>query len=468
MRLAPEVKVGLIVFIAILLMIASYMFVGGRVLRARSYEIYAIFNDVRRLDVGTDVRMAGVKIGIVRKVELTESSLAKVTMAISRSYKIPKGSEASITSGALIGDTFVEIIPGSQRAKSILPGSTLGTRNPAKFDDIIPKVDNLISQLQITVGHINKIVGNENTIKNIEKAIVNLQIATQEAALWVADLREVTSSNRQKIDNAVTSLAGAALQLEGALTDIREITKGQARKDLEATIANVKDASDNFRNVMNDIRNLASTDNQNEIKTIVANIKSASENLNKASKSISEIADDKTISDNLRATISNAKEATEQAKELMTSLNKKLGGKKAEPVNKSSPVRSGLTVDTIDRVRSGDLRVDVDYTLPSSDQNFYRIGIKDIGESSKLNLQKGTMLSGNADFRYGIHSSRIGIGCDLNFDKRTSFLIDLYRPNNPDLEFKLTHKLANDWDIVVGMDRCFDDASLLLGVGYRK
>jgi hypothetical protein len=119
-------------------------------------------------------------------------------------------------------------------------------------------------------------------------------------------------------------------------------------------------------------------------------------------------------------------------------------------------------------MRGSDIRVDVDWTIPWRDRTFYRIGARDIGESTGLNLNIGRMLGENSDFRYGLYASKAGIGYDYRLDDRTAFGLDVYRPNNPDMEFRLTHRPTKDWEIIVGMDRAFDDAGFLFGIGFKK
>ncbi len=54
--------------------------------------------------------MAGVKIGLVEKVEL-ENSRAKVTMRIDPEVKIQRGTEAMIKTMGLLGEKYVEFVP---------------------------------------------------------------------------------------------------------------------------------------------------------------------------------------------------------------------------------------------------------------------------------------------------------------------------------------------------------------------
>ncbi len=77
------------------------------------YTLAASFSSAEGVDVGTDVRMAGVNIGAVRGLELnTDTYLARVTFGIREDIAIPDDSEAKIASEGLLGGSFVEITPG--------------------------------------------------------------------------------------------------------------------------------------------------------------------------------------------------------------------------------------------------------------------------------------------------------------------------------------------------------------------
>ena len=64
--------------------------------------------------MGSDVRMAGVKIGSVTGLNLDgETYLATASLAVSSDIPIPDDSEAAVASEGLLGGTFVEIVPGA-------------------------------------------------------------------------------------------------------------------------------------------------------------------------------------------------------------------------------------------------------------------------------------------------------------------------------------------------------------------
>lgn len=77
------------------------------------YELNASFRSLEGVGVGTDVRLAGVKIGTVTGVALNpETYRADTTFAISDGILVPDDSAIVISSEGLLGGNFVEVMPG--------------------------------------------------------------------------------------------------------------------------------------------------------------------------------------------------------------------------------------------------------------------------------------------------------------------------------------------------------------------
>lgn len=77
------------------------------------YILNASFRTADGISAGTDVRMAGVKIGTVRSITLDrESYRAAVQLVINTDLPVPDDSGVAVSQEGLLGGSFVEIIPG--------------------------------------------------------------------------------------------------------------------------------------------------------------------------------------------------------------------------------------------------------------------------------------------------------------------------------------------------------------------
>ncbi len=102
---------------AVLALAAGFMIYAGQVTgfarQSDNYSLHASFRSVEGIAVGTDVRLAGVKIGSVSGLNLNPQTYrAETTVTIPKDIQIPDDSSISIASEGLLGGNFVEIVPG--------------------------------------------------------------------------------------------------------------------------------------------------------------------------------------------------------------------------------------------------------------------------------------------------------------------------------------------------------------------
>lgn len=77
------------------------------------YELIAKFDRVDGLNIGSDVRLGGIKVGTVVSQELDlETYEAIVRIIISDKVKLPRDTAAAITSEGLLGGNYLSILPG--------------------------------------------------------------------------------------------------------------------------------------------------------------------------------------------------------------------------------------------------------------------------------------------------------------------------------------------------------------------
>jgi phospholipid/cholesterol/gamma-HCH transport system substrate-binding protein len=102
---------------AVLVIAAGFLlFAGeGHSLRpaADSYTLHASFRSVEGVSVGTDVKLAGVKVGTITALTLNPKTFfADATLALRNDIELPDDSAILISSEGLLGGNFVELQPG--------------------------------------------------------------------------------------------------------------------------------------------------------------------------------------------------------------------------------------------------------------------------------------------------------------------------------------------------------------------
>lgn len=107
---------------------------------ATGYTLAADFPSVAGLKVGDPVEIAGVRIGRVDSIGLSEDDRARLTLRLNDGVKLQDDAIASVRARGLIGDKFVLISPGASD-KIIPPGGKIReTESPPDIPDLIGKI----------------------------------------------------------------------------------------------------------------------------------------------------------------------------------------------------------------------------------------------------------------------------------------------------------------------------------------
>jgi len=84
---------------------------------AAGYALNARFDRIDGLNVGADVRMAGVKVGTVTASRIDPKTfLAEVNFTVQQGLELPKDSSAEIVSDGLLGGKYLSLVPGGDEA----------------------------------------------------------------------------------------------------------------------------------------------------------------------------------------------------------------------------------------------------------------------------------------------------------------------------------------------------------------
>lgn len=136
-----EIIVGLFVVVGIACLGYLAIKLGKlEVFGASGYIVYADFPSVAGLKVGDPVEIAGVKVGRVESLGLSDDDRARLTLRINDGIKLQEDVIASVRARGLIGDKFVLLSPGASD-KLIPPGGKIReTESPPDIPDLIGKI----------------------------------------------------------------------------------------------------------------------------------------------------------------------------------------------------------------------------------------------------------------------------------------------------------------------------------------
>lgn len=120
-----EILAGAAVLLAAGAFLVYSGFASGIGQTADSYALKASFRSVDGITVGSDVRLAGVKVGTVTALSLNpQTFFADATITLRRDIELPSDSAILISSEGLLGGNFVEIQPGGA-LETLAPGDEI-------------------------------------------------------------------------------------------------------------------------------------------------------------------------------------------------------------------------------------------------------------------------------------------------------------------------------------------------------
>ena len=133
-------RLGILIITALLILAGGIFLIGSKhFLFRETYNLQADFPNVAGLDNGANVRVGGIHLGTVKQISLPEDPSGKLIvvmqMASSTRSIIRKDSVASIKTEGLLGDKYVEISFGSEKAPEVENGDSIKGEPPADFTD---------------------------------------------------------------------------------------------------------------------------------------------------------------------------------------------------------------------------------------------------------------------------------------------------------------------------------------------
>lgn len=185
----PQTKVG-ILFISALVMVVIFAFALGSIEPLSSSRTLKVaYNFAGGIEVGSPVRVMGIKVGKVKSIEFepefkmpetNEEVKLVITITVSKSAwpTVRSDSKFFINLAGVIGEKFLEISPGSLEKAELSSGQVVRGEDP-------PRIDQLISQSYALAGKVLEFVNrNEGsvieTIETLNKLVINFDKALKQ------------------------------------------------------------------------------------------------------------------------------------------------------------------------------------------------------------------------------------------------------------------------------------------------
>jgi len=521
-------RVGLVAVVAALLFGGMWVFLKGGLANNNTYAFDVQFADAHGVAADSPVTLAGVQVGKVEKVGLVGQKAVlrlRVRDQINgQPFRVARGSKFLIVTPLLGATGTVTILPpinpsltqhgDIQDGEADLIGEKTGD-----FNASFARANDLLTQLAETSRRADKLIdaattlasdpklqgGLAQTVVNINAASANgLKLTKTLNGLLLSDNAQlVTLLNQTKSGSQVA--LGNIEQTTGAIRDVTQQNKGQ----IAGIVRNLSDTTAAFAGLSGQANQALNGGVGQNLRATVANIKVTTDNLSATTARFSAIAGnfqslsgDPTVQRNLRETLQNIRDSSEQTTFLLERLNKLAGGRRKtaavvipggpsviipgaggggsgtggiKPI-KPAPLHGAPLflprVDLVVNTRQSHFRTDVDVIVPLSlaPVTFIRGGIYGLADNSRLILEggQGVGRGGQFDARAGLYASKLAVGGDYGLGRPVTLSFDVYDPNKYHLDARGTLMLAPELGLILGGEDITRRSSALIGLEYRQ
>lgn len=267
---ADKTKLGLFLVVAVAVAVGmAAAFIGFRALK-ESAEYYVFAQDVEGVEVGTPVKVRGVRVGEVAALDLTEedgsdSEGVRVTLEVDGDVRLAADSEAYFEMAGVSGLKLVNIRGGTPGTGVLEPGSTLPygrttlEKLSEKSDDIIERLSGMFDRASEVIDHVSLIAHAiepsevQAMAADLAEAAKELRAITKETRgpmrQTIADTRQVL----ERVDRVGARAEELLTEVDGTVNELRGTVRTNG-DELRAAMDNLKQASQSFKMLGRDLR----------------------------------------------------------------------------------------------------------------------------------------------------------------------------------------------------------------------
>ena len=230
-------------------------------------QIRVRFDNVAGLDERSAVRIAGVRKGTVRKIQVLPNGDAEVTLEVDDDVPLRENASARVANLGLLGEKYIEIDPGTPNSP-VARQEVLQLRGsePASFDDVTSQVSAIADDVKAITSSLRAVTAGDRGQQRLEEIVENVRGITASVRdlietnrgnddATMANTRAITEHLRLEIprlaaalDRMATDIGGAASKVGGTVAENRaEI--GQVVDNLRGLSADLRVTASNLNGI---------------------------------------------------------------------------------------------------------------------------------------------------------------------------------------------------------------------------
>lgn len=233
-RTSLELKVGVFVVIGLGLLTGLVLKAGDFYIKP-GYTVRFVFKHISGIDKGSPVKLAGVNVGEVKEVHVVRSPQGETQVEmdawIAQGVYIEEDAKMRANSLGLLGEKYIEILPGTSGSKTLSNNGTLVGKTPFAVDDIVESSTRLMHKVENTMDQLNEIVSDANFKTSVKGSFSNMDKLSKNMLEMMDDLKDASKSAR--------IILARIRDGEGSIG--RLLKDDKMARDMESFVADIKD-----------------------------------------------------------------------------------------------------------------------------------------------------------------------------------------------------------------------------------
>ncbi len=269
-----QLKTGIIIIIAFILLAVGILQVGGRTsFFAKRYTLYVRMDNSYGLKIGSIVRLAGIEVGNVQDIMLPKNPGDRelvIKLSIQKKYmdRIRHDSFVAIRTIGLLGDKYIDISIGSPQYAVLPPGSVLKNVQQSRLSSVMAGAASGLESINAVLGQLREMLGEVNNGKGTFGLMLKDPRLYERLAAASASLQDLTRSagkgkgslgqlvNNPELYNNLVDVSAKTKELVNNLDtgSFARLSEDESfYKNLSDVSVNLKDVSEEARTIVNNL-----------------------------------------------------------------------------------------------------------------------------------------------------------------------------------------------------------------------
>ena len=294
MKIANEMKVGVLAAVALVGLILGFNFLKGSSLFQHSKKLYALFQNVDGMDVSNAVQIDGLTIGNISAISETDADLSRgilVTITLKKDVHIPRNSVATLNPGLLLSPT-VNIAKGDA-TDYLQNGDTIRTKQkPNILSQVQQNLDPIVGKLNGTLTSLDSLIEviggmfDPRTKNNFSAIIANMAGSTAELQKLLNNQTGYLAQSLKNLSDFTANLDKNNDHITQTLDNMDRTTASLASAKIPETVQNLNGAVGDLRAAINRINST------NGSLGLLINDKRLYQNMESTTRSLNTLLDD--------------------------------------------------------------------------------------------------------------------------------------------------------------------------------